>query len=139
MLGALEWMDRASHNQADADWTCCIDEFEELRGSADQDNLQEKAEWYARRRDIIQAALSEKRKSNPKPANPASGIPKQPKPPPWTPNQQKPDPYNELLIKVRWDRAIADRLIEYEYKKEPTADRNELIKRAIERWERDNR
>jgi len=42
-------------------------------------------------------------------------------------------------MKVQWDRAIADRLIEFERKKAPTADRNEWIKRAIERWDRDNR
>jgi hypothetical protein len=141
MLGALEWMQRASHDQAKADWMRCIDEFEKLRGLADRDNCQDKEKWYARQRDILRVALFEKCNEEPKPPNPESGIPEepQPEPPPWTPTNQKPDLYNELLMKVRWDRAIADRLIEFERKKAPTADRNEWIKRAIERWDHDNR
>jgi hypothetical protein len=139
MLGALEWMQRASHDQGKADWMRCIDEFEALRGSADRDNCQEKEKWYARHRDILRVALFEKCNEDPKSPNLESGIPEEPKPPPWTPTNQKPDLYNELLMKVRWDRAIADRLLEFERKKAPTADRNEWIKRAIERWDHDNR
>lgn len=141
MLGALEWMQRPSHNQATADWIRCIEEFEKLRGEADRDNCPEKEKWYAQHRDILRVALFEKHNGNPKPPNPEHDLPEepQPEPPPWTPTNQKPDLYNELLMKVRWDRPIADRLIEFERKKAPTADRNELIKRAIERWLRDNR
>ena len=61
MLGALEWMQRSSLNEAEADWTCCIDEFEELRGWADRDNCREKKKWYAQHRDILRVALFENR------------------------------------------------------------------------------
>ena len=137
MSGALEWMQRSSHHQADADWTCCIDEFEKLRGSADRDNCQEKEKWYAQHRDILRTAWFEMSKQNPKPCNPECDTSDEtiPKPPP---TNQRPDLYNELLMKVGWDGARAERLIELERKKAPTADRDELIKRAIEHWNRDN-
>jgi hypothetical protein len=47
--------------------------------------------------------------------------------------------YQDLLRKVRLNRAAADRLIEYERKQDPSASRLRLIENAIERWERDNR
>jgi hypothetical protein len=47
--------------------------------------------------------------------------------------------YQDLLRKVRFNGSIADRLIEFERKQDPDATRLELIQKAIERWERDNR
>lgn len=47
--------------------------------------------------------------------------------------------YQDLLTKARFDEALADRLIAYERELAPNASRYYLIKRAIERWERDNR
>ncbi len=47
--------------------------------------------------------------------------------------------YDELLRKVGGDEAAADRLIALEGKRSPQASRSECIRRAIERWERDNR
>jgi hypothetical protein len=47
--------------------------------------------------------------------------------------------YDDLLLKVRGDRPTAERLIDYERTRTPSLDREEYIKRAIERWERDNR
>jgi hypothetical protein len=47
--------------------------------------------------------------------------------------------YQDLLSKVRGDAATAERLIEYERERAPNASREELIRRAIERWEDDNR
>lgn len=47
--------------------------------------------------------------------------------------------YQDLLRKVRFNGAIADRLIEYERKQDPDSPRFKLIQNAIERWERDNR
>lgn len=139
MLGAVEWMQESSYKQAVTDWTRCIDEFEKLRWWADRDNCQEKEEWYAQHRDILRAALLERVKP-PTQSDPGNDLPEEngPEPPPSTPNEKETDPYQDLLIKVRWDRAIADRLIELERKKAPTADRNELIQRAIARWLRDN-
>jgi hypothetical protein len=118
----------------------CINEFEKLRGWADRDNCEEKEKWYAKHRDILRIALFEKRKQNTKPWNPENGPYDEtiPKPPPSTPTEPKPDLYNKLLMKVGWDRAKADRLIELERKKAPAENRTEWIKRAIEHWNRDN-
>jgi hypothetical protein len=44
-----------------------------------------------------------------------------------------------LLIKVGWDEAKVDRLIEYEREKLGNLPLQTLIGAAIERWERDNR
>lgn len=136
MLGALEWMQRSCHHQAETDWALCIDEFEKLRGWADRDKCEEKEKWYAQHRDILLTALFEKRKQNPKPLNPERGTPDEmgPSPSSSPPYNKRPDLYNELLMKVRWDRAAADRRIEFERKKDSTADRNELIRRALARW-----
>jgi predicted amidophosphoribosyltransferase len=46
--------------------------------------------------------------------------------------------YQNLLRKTRFDRNLTERLIEYEHEKNPSAKRIDLIKDAIERWERDN-
>jgi hypothetical protein len=139
MLGAVEWMHKASHNQAAADWLHCLDELEELREWADRDNFPEKEKWYAKRRDILRSALLEWLEP-PTQVDSSNGHQEQNRPKPTSPppNLGKTDLYQELLAKVQWDRAIADRLIEYEYKLAPTADRNELIRRAIEHLIRDN-
>lgn len=146
MLGAMEWMKPPPHKQAITDWTRSMEEFESLQLWASRDNNQTKQEWYAKHHALLYAALWERLariktecKQNPKPES-GSSIPEgnRPKPPPSTPGNGAKDLYQDLLMKVRWDRAIADRLIELERKKAPAADRNELIKRAIERWLRDN-
>jgi hypothetical protein len=47
--------------------------------------------------------------------------------------------YQDLFIKVGYDHDIAGRLIEYERQRAPQATRSELIRNAIQRWQRDNR
>jgi len=47
--------------------------------------------------------------------------------------------YQDLFIKVGYDHGIAKRLIEYERQRTPHATRSQLIRSAIQRWERDNR
>jgi len=47
--------------------------------------------------------------------------------------------YRNLLTKVGGDVDTAERLIDYERKRAPNAGRDELVKRAIESWELDNR
>jgi hypothetical protein len=141
MLGAMEWMEVISHKQAIQDWKRCIEEFEHLRLWADRDNLVSKEEWYARRREILRAALLERRKEGPRPAEPESEFPEEsgPIPAPSMPGSQDPNLYQDLLAICRGDREMAERLIELERKKVPNAGRNEWIKRAIERWIDDNR
>lgn len=46
---------------------------------------------------------------------------------------------NELLLKVLGDQATARRLVEFERRKTPTNSEAELVRAAIDRWERDNR
>lgn len=144
MLGALEWRNEVSHRQAVVDWTSSIEEFEILRRWASKDNHQAKMEWYTEHRAILSDALSERlagHKTKPPRSSDSDDNtpgPNGPKPPPATSDDKRNDLYQDLLSKVLWDRARADRLIEFERKKAPTADRNELIKRAIERWIRDN-
>lgn len=47
--------------------------------------------------------------------------------------------YFNLLMKVRYEEDVAERLIEYERKRLPHADRLTWIRNAIARWEQDNR
>ncbi len=49
-----------------------------------------------------------------------------------------PDLYRKLLLSAMGDRAMAERLIELERRRHPEASRAQLIRYAIERWERDN-
>ena len=49
------------------------------------------------------------------------------------------DYHRKLLIKAWHDKGLADRLVEYERQRNPSASFDELCKTAIERWERDNR
>ena len=47
--------------------------------------------------------------------------------------------YEDLVVKVGHNRAVADRLIEHERSITPKATRDILVENAIKRWERDNR
>ena len=47
--------------------------------------------------------------------------------------------YNDLLQKVGGDRAVVDRLIEFERTRAPQSPRRGWIQSASQRWERDNR
>lgn len=139
MLGAMEWLEPSSHRQAVTDWTRCIEEFETMRSWADRDRCPEQEEWYARRCDILRAALLPRvRPPTPPPPGEGTPGPTDTPPAPTAPGQEA-DLYEELLTKVGRDHGIADRLIEFERKKAPTAGRAEWIRRAIERWLRDNR
>ena len=62
-------------------------------------------------------------------------------PEPTTPPSRGPqtDLYQNLLNKVGGDAATAERLINLERRNAPNASRDDLITRAIERWEHDNR
>ena len=143
MLGAVEWMDKLSRNQADADWTRCINEFDQLRQWAERDNQPSKKEWYAERCAILNDALLDQRGQRPKPDSAPPPAPEDlgdpPEPPPPSPGAENTYSYEDLLSIVGREQAVADRLIELERKKVPHADRTEWIKRAIERLTRDRR
>ena len=47
--------------------------------------------------------------------------------------------FDDLLKKVGGDRAIVERLIEYERGQKPNATRLVYLQNAIQRWERENR
>ncbi len=47
--------------------------------------------------------------------------------------------YNDLLQKIGGDRAVVDRLIEFERVRAPQSTRRAWIQSASQRWERDNR
>jgi len=47
--------------------------------------------------------------------------------------------FGDLLRKVGGDRSVAERLIEYERKKKPSATRLICIQNAIQRWEQENK
>ena len=140
MLGAVEWMHKSSLKQAAKDWSCCVDGFENLCSRADRDNIQEKMDWYSEHSDILRSALLKRVKppegsafnnDNPTEEN-------DPEVPVSAKNEGKTYPYDDLLSRVLWDRAVADQLIESERKRAPAVDRNELIRRAIERRIREN-
>jgi hypothetical protein len=140
MLGAVEWTNKLSQNQAVADWRRCVDEFEDLRKWADRDNLNEKEAWYLEHHDVLQSALLE-RVRPPKQSAPDNSTPKESPsaPPPRSSTGTKRYTYQDLLFRVGGDQAAAERLINSERKTAPpTADRNELIHRAVEKWIRDN-
>lgn len=46
--------------------------------------------------------------------------------------------FNNLLLKVGGDRAVVERLIEFERQQIPHANRTTWLQNAIERWDRDN-
>ena len=45
--------------------------------------------------------------------------------------------YQQLLAKARGDKGLADRLIAYEQKRNPSGSRNEWAADALDRWNRD--
>lgn len=138
MLGAVEWLHELCRDQADADWDRSYEDFEKLRTCASKDNDETKRDWYTERSASLYEALQERRRGNPKPP-PANGCSPENGPARYSaPPGGRTYTYDDLLIKLRRDRAMADRLIEFERKKVPNANRNEWIRRAIERWERDN-
>jgi hypothetical protein len=47
--------------------------------------------------------------------------------------------HRELVRRVRGDRACAERLLHYEREKAPEASETELVRRALDRLERDRR
>ena len=49
------------------------------------------------------------------------------------------DLYHKLMVKIGYDRALAERLIDYERRRVPNAGRAVWIQSAITRWEWDNR
>ena len=49
------------------------------------------------------------------------------------------DYYNQLVKSARGDKALADRLINFEKKQAPEASKERLARLALERWERDRR
>jgi len=63
----------------------------------------------------------------------------------WSPvrrffsNRRAEQLYGQLLRRTRMDRDLADRLIEFEHRRNPYAGRETLIRNALERLERDNR
>jgi hypothetical protein len=55
------------------------------------------------------------------------------------PSQAQEDLYRTLLAKTRYDKGLADRLIDCERARIPRASFDDLCRSAISRWERDNR
>ena len=47
--------------------------------------------------------------------------------------------FDDLLRKTGGDRAVVERLIEFERKQKPDATRRVCLQNAIQRWERENR
>ena len=47
--------------------------------------------------------------------------------------------YDQLLARVRYDRATVERLIQYERQRQPQGTRLIWLRSALRRWERDNR
>ena len=151
MLGAVEWLHPGLRNQAAMSWRRCMEEFRELKVQTDYANNQARRQWYAERIDLLEAALSERLPGS----SPQGKKPRRPDPPPSAPGSPPPDEspgpdtpppderdrfsYENLLRKVGGDILTAERLIEYERRRAPNASREELIRRAIERWEDDNR
>lgn len=56
----------------------------------------------------------------------------------FSPEKSEDELYQDLLAKMRFDKDIADRMIEYERKHAVNATTAYLIQCAIQRWERDN-
>ena len=56
----------------------------------------------------------------------------------FSPEKSESELYQDLLAKVRFDKTIANRMIEYERKHAVNASTAYLIQSAIRRWERDN-
>jgi tetratricopeptide (TPR) repeat protein len=52
ILGTLEWMHTSLHNQAAADWLRCVEEFEQLRKSADRET------WMTKRSGTLSTVTS---------------------------------------------------------------------------------
>ena len=151
MLGAVEWLHPDLRSQAVIDWRRCLEEFRNLMLQADYANNQDGRQWYAERITLLEAALLERMLGS----GPQGNKPRRPDPPPAGPGTPPPDDspspstppsggqdrysYENLLSTVRGERAVAERLIELERRKAPNASRDELIRRAIERWEDNNR
>ena len=57
----------------------------------------------------------------------------------WLALRASPELYRRLISKARGDHELAQRLVEYERNYLPKASQDELVRSAIERWERDNR
>lgn len=151
MLGAVEWLCPELRSQAAMSWRRCIEEFTDLMAQSDYANHQGGRQWYTERIALLEAALSERlpgsspqgkkpRRPDPPPSAPG-GSPPGDSPGPGTPSPDEQDRYSyeNLLRKVGGDVLTAERLIEYECRRAPNASREELIRRAIERWEDDNR
>jgi hypothetical protein len=81
MLGAIEWMDESTINNAHTDWMRCIAQMEELRLQSDKDNNQDRKKWYADHRTILRRALLD-RLPNPGPSRRSSGPTGSATPPP---------------------------------------------------------
>ncbi len=56
----------------------------------------------------------------------------------FSPEKSEDELYQDLLAKIRFDKDIADRMIEYERQHAVNASKAYLIQSAIRRWERDN-
>jgi hypothetical protein len=78
-------------------------------------------------------------RTSPTSTPPRPGYKPRPSAPPKALPRPREDPYRELLVRVRYDKGVADRLIEYERKRAPHESWDELCRSAILRWQRDNR
>jgi hypothetical protein len=87
----------------------------------------------------IVAGLREKSSAS-QSSGPSSTSPPQPLVSPSSGSSYDPkELYNELLSMVNGDKEVAQRLVDYEQERAPSADLSELIQRAIDRLIRDRR
>ncbi|MDQ2690918.1 MAG: hypothetical protein M3Y68_02680, partial [Chloroflexota bacterium] len=151
LLGAVQCWGRGQGVDAVANWEKGIEGFTRLARTADQANQATRKRWYRDRivymKGALQANLKERRAGERRESTPPdtkdarADAPHSPQSPGTAPasGQDGEELFQNLLSKVGGERLTAERLIEYERRHAPNASREELIRRAIERWEDDNR
>ncbi len=87
--------------------------------------------------DFSKTTVIYPRKEAPRPAETPPPRPAAPPPAPLPPTPTD-NPYRDLLVKVRYDTALAERLIAYERTRAPNATVDDLCRNAIARLEHDN-
>lgn len=149
LLGAVQFWAGSSRAEAVTNWEKGIEGFTRLARTADQNNQATRKRWYRDRIVYMKGALKGKLAERPSgeqtdstpPEDGYSGADDHHSPQPRGPDQRQNglDVYQNLLGKARGDAALVERLIRLEQQRAPNLSRDELIRRAIERWERDNR
>ncbi len=90
-------------------------------------------------RDFFESTPPELTAGEPGPAPLPPSTPAQPSRPLTPSSPAGRELFEDLLAKARGDRELVERLIAFERRQDPGASVEELLQRAIDRWERDNR